>query len=329
MITAYVRSDECMTSVSMAAGDPIPKGTVWIDVLKPDEAERLSLGEALSVVLPTADDMHEIEASSRTYVSDGALVVTAPTITRAEGPLPALEPTSFVLVDGRLITLRLAESAPVSNFIQALMARPKRPSLAADILVGLVDAFLDRLADLLEILTRRIEVMSTEIFLPDKDIKNGRERRARNAALQSSLRAIGRDSRLLTKIRASLTGFDRILGFLNTQLTDLAPPQTAGLAHARMDTASLIQQADFQEQQNGFLLDATVGLITIEQTEIVRVLSIAAAIFLPPTLIASLYGMNFTNMPELNSPWGYPIVLLIMLISVAAPLWYFRRRGWV
>lgn len=329
MITAYVKTNGHVTAVPLSPADSIPPETVWIDALRRDDATRFALGQALGIDLPTTDDMHEIEASSRTYMADDALFVTAPIISDAATAKPKFEPISFILQENRLVTIRLTETGSLTRYAQKLVDTPNLPNDPPDILIDLIDSILDRLADLMEVLIRQVETMSADIFKEDVGSRNGRQRRAHNMTLQSSLLAIGRDGRMLAKIRTSLTGFERVLGFLNSHLTDLSPRQIAAFSHARHDTASLIQQADFQEQQINFLLDATVGLITIEQTDIVRVLSIAAAMFLPPTLIASLYGMNFSNMPELSSPIGYPLVLLAMVVSVVAPLWYFRRKGWM
>ncbi|MEM7442490.1 MAG: CorA family divalent cation transporter [Pseudomonadota bacterium] len=329
MITVYLKDGDTITPQPIAANDPIPDNAVWVDAFKVSDHDREALSRSLGVTLPTAEDMHEIEASSRTYTTDGSIFLTAPMIGEAESAHPRSEPISFVLDGRRLITLRLAESSPVASYTEWLLRKPREESDPIDILLGLIDAVLDRLADLMEILIRRIETISAETFREEDGRRDGRQKRERNKSLQDSLRTVGRNGRLLAKIRSSLTGFERVLGFLTTHLADLTKPQNAALTHARHDSISLVQQADFQEQQIAFLLDALVGLISIEQTEIVRVLSIAATIFLPPTLIASLYGMNFANMPELNSPIGYPLVLLVMLMSVVVPLWYFRRKGWM
>jgi len=329
MITVYVEAESTVKPVTLTAEDPVPDNAIWVDILQPSDAERAAMGEKLGFALPTAADMHEIEATSRTYADYGALFVTAPTISTTESGRPKSEPTTFIIDDKRLTTLRLTETGSIDRFAQELLVRPNQPHEPADLLIGLIGAILDRLADLIEFLIKRVETISAEIFSDDTTSKVRRKGRERKRALRESLRAIGRDGRMLARIRSSLTGFERVLGFLATRLPDLGPEQTARLSHARRDATSLIQHADFQEQQIEFLLDATVGLITIEQTEIVRVLSIAATVFLPPTLIASLYGMNFANMPELSSPIGYPLVLVAMLVSVVVPLWYFRRKGWM
>jgi len=329
MITVYVEAEDTVKPVTLTAKDPLPDNAIWVDILQPSDAEREAMGQKLGLALPTTADMHEIEATSRTYADDGVLFVTAPTISTTEDGHPKSEPATFIFDGMRLTTLRLAETGSIDRFAQDLLARPGQPHEPADLLIGVIGAVLDRLADLMEALIRRVEVISGEIFRDDGTGQTRRQGRERKRAMQGSLRAIGRDGRMLARIRSSLTGFERVLGFLATRLPDLGPAQAAALSHARRDAASLIQHADFQEQQIEFLLDATVGLITIEQTEIVRVLSIAATVFLPPTLIASLYGMNFANMPELSSPLGYPLVLVAMLISVIAPLWYFRRKGWM
>ena len=149
-------------------------------------------------------------------------------------------------------------------------------------------------------------------------------------ALREVMRDIGRVGDLTNKVRDSLAGLDRLATYLATLSTGrLNKEQKALLKSLNRDLRSLAEHAGYLSQQTNFLLDATLGVINIEQNAIIKIFSVVAVVFLPPTLIASIYGMNFDFMPELDKSWGYPLALFLMVVSAILPLLYFRRRGWL
>jgi magnesium transporter len=201
-------------------------------------------------------------------------------------------------------------------------------------MLGLLDAVIDRLADILELVGARLDALSTRIFdthaeTPPLGVPH-KERRMKSSELQEVLSSLGRTGELNHKVRSNLAALERLVTFLGPIMVGrFSKDQKASLKTLARDISSLVQQSGFLAQEANFLLDATLGLINVEQSHIIKIFSVAAVAFLPPTLIASIYGMNFDFMPELGWPLGYPLALLMMAVSALVPLWYFRRRGWL
>ncbi|RVD69015.1 magnesium transporter, partial [Mesorhizobium sp. M4A.F.Ca.ET.029.04.2.1] len=194
------------------------------------------------------------------------------------------------------------------------------------ILIGLLEAIVDRLADILERAGRDVEAISRDIF-EARSTKVSK----RNRDFQELLKAIGRKEDIASPIRDSLISLQRLAGFLAhvaTQ-TKMSKDIRARVKTLSRDVLSLADHATFLSQKISFLLDATLGMISIEQNAIIKIFSVAAVIFLPPTLVASIYGMNFNVIPELKWEFGYPFAIAMMVISAILPFWYFRRRGWL
>ncbi len=296
---------------------------VWIDLLDPSTEDREKLSEALGVELPSYQDMHEIEASSRLFVADGVVYMTTPVLAQAEADEPKLGPLTFVLSAKSLITIRYLEPRSMTLFVDRVKRNPALCATPVDAFVSLMDTLVDRMADVLEVVVERIDVMSREVFIQRTDGKGGQP------DLQHIVQGVGRAGDLISKSRDSLAGFARIIAFLNASHIKLNNEQKALLKIATRDIRSLTEHSDFQSQRATFLLNASLGLIDREQNDIVKSLTVAATAFLPPTLIASIYGMNFSIMPELDWRLGYPIALGLMVFSAILPLWYFRRRGWL
>ena len=298
-------------------------GAIWIDALDPSAEERQRLSDALKVDLPSHQDMHEIEASSRLFVADSVVYMTTPVLARAESEEPEVGPLTFVLTPKALVTIRYVDPRSLALFVERAKRNPRLCATPIDAFVGLIDTLVDRMADALEAVGTRIDRMSHEVFLNRPDGKGSRP------DLQHIVQGVGRAGDLISKSRDSLAGFARIIPFLAVSHVKLNHDHKALLKIATRDIRSLTEHADFQTQRATFLLNASLGLIDREQNDIVKTLTVAATAFLPPTLIASIYGMNFRIMPELNWPLGYPLALGLMLLSAILPLWYLRRRGWL
>lgn len=296
---------------------------VWIDLIEPSVDERQKLGERLGIELPSYQDMLEIEASSRLFVSDDILYMTTPVMAQAESETPLIGPLTFVLTDNVLITIRYLHPRSVDLFVERAQRKPELCATPLDAFAALVDTLVDRMADVLEAVGTRIDVMSKEVFVDQSDGNKIQP------DLQRIVQGVGRAGDLISKSRDSLAGFARIIPFLNVSHIKLTNDQKALLKIATRDIRSLTDHADFQTQRATFLLNASLGLIDREQNDIVKTLTVAATAFLPPTLIASVYGMNFELMPELSWRYGYPLALMLMVLSALLPLWYFRKRGWL
>jgi magnesium transporter len=240
---------------------------------------------------------------------------------------PKTSPISFVLADNRLVTVRYATPKPIRAFADHARRDGELVRDAPTALIRMVDAIIDRLADELENVSHDMEQLSSHIFHKDMD-----ERRIPAARLTALLTRIGRTQTLLTKIRYSTVSTTRMLSFLSGANRFHAAGQSDirhHLTSLSTDATSLGEHASFLSDNLTFLLDASLGLISIEQNAAMKLFSWAAVVFLPPTLIAGIFGMNFHYMPELNWHYGYPISLALMLVSAVGPYLYFKRRGWI
>ncbi|NJO37082.1 MAG: magnesium transporter CorA family protein [Rhizobiales bacterium] len=299
------------------------RGATWIDLVEPTAEERREIEDLIGVELPSHQDMLEIEASSRLFVADQAVFLTTPVLAQAETATPVVGPLTFVLTETALITIRYIHPRSIDLFVTRAERRPEACATALDAFVGLVDTLVDRSADVLEAVAVRIDALSRDVFV------NGAGDRRAQPDLQQIVQAVGRAGDLISKSRDSLAGFARIIPFLSVSHINLNHEQKALLKIATRDIHSLTDHAEFQTQRATFLLNASLGLIDHAQNDIVKSLTVAATAFLPPTLIASIYGMNFALMPELSWRLGYPLALVLMVLSAVVPLWYFRRRGWL
>lgn len=313
----------------IGTGDALPDDAVWIDLCNPTPEEEKQVESALGFGVPTADEMAEIETSSRLYVDNGAIVMTATLATGLITETPETVPVSFVLGARHLVTVRYAEIRSFDRFVAQLERAPGQCGSAPMALMGLIDAIVDRLADGLEHVGREVDQISRAAFRRAEAGAHGRQQQRRsNLALQALLTRLGAAQDGLSKARESVVSLTRALSFLQ-----FAAPKDAGLSAQIKtqvrDLASLADQASFIGSNLTFLLDATLGLISIEQTAVQKIFSVASIVFLPPTLVAGVYGMNFAHMPELQWVAGYPMALGIMLAAAVLPYAIFRWRGWL
>jgi magnesium transporter len=294
----------------------------WIDMLEPDDAERMEVSAAIGVEVPSRADQEEIEQSSRLYIENGAPVMTVLLPARTTDNTTQIGPVTFILTSHHLVTVRHHRPRPFETY-------PPRAGRAAlgchnveQLMLGLVEDIIDRLADITEQAGRDIDALSKTVFQPDAATKPD---------LQSVLRQIGVRDTMVMHLRESLLTMERMLRFLTPviEARKAAGRELRSLVKTQLrDVHTITEQAGFLVQKTQLLLDATLGLINIEQSGIIKIFSVAAVVFLPPTLIASIYGMNFQHMPELDEWYGYPIALGAMLLSAVGPLIYFKRKGW-
>ena len=297
------------------AGWAPPPDAIWLDFLNPTREEELAVEAALGLELPTPEEMAKIEPSSRLYQESGATFMTATLLARAEAG-PAGVPVTFVLAKGLLITLRYDDLRAFSVFAER--APGQGVASGASALFGLLDAVIERLAAILEETGESVEAASAAIF-----------RRPKGQQFEALLTDLARAQSMTSLIRGSLVSLARLFSFAALAPEIIADAEcSAHLKSLQRDGQSLTEHAGFHTSQITFLLDAALGLINIEQNGIIKFFSVAAVIFMPPTLVASIYGMNFHHMPELDWRFGYPMALGIMAVSVIAPLLWFRRRGW-
>jgi magnesium transporter len=326
MLRAY--GPKCDGSViDPGTGQRIPDDATWIDLEEPTREEDKLVERCVGVQVPTREDMSEIEPSSRLYEENGALYMTLTALFGVEDDNPQSDPIGFVLTRDRLITTRYVTPKPVRAF--ADHARRDK-ALVQDNLTALyylLDAIIDRMADELESVGAEIEIISAHIFRKRTDA-----RRIPADRLTALLTRIGRTQILLAKVRETAVSTARLLSFLSSSDSmkgDKAGPIRDRIISLARDVRSLVDHSSFLADNLTFLLDASLGLISIEQNAAMKLFSWAALVFLPPTLIAGIYGMNFEHMPELKWLFGYPMALTLIVISAVGPLWYLKRRGWI
>lgn len=310
-----------------AAPAPAPGTAVWIDLLDPTTEESARVAREWGVRVPSRESLQEIETSSRTRLEGEALYMSMPLAIRdgERGLSPV--PLGFVLTARCLITVRFSEVKAFRPVIERCTADPQLGSAA--MFVALIDAMVDFDADVLERLSSELAVISGHTFSANGE-RPVRDRRA-SRQLHECVNTVGLVGERLSRIRETLLGLERILGFVTECARDgqLFPPELrVHLKTARQDVASLVEFESHLSGKTQFLLDAVLGFINTEQNEIFKVLTIVSVVGIPPTLIASMYGMNFHNMPELGWRWGYPYGLILIAASTLVPILWFRRRGW-
>jgi magnesium transporter len=309
-------------------GEALPPNAVWIDLLNPTAAEEAVLEAALGIDIPTAEDMAEIETSSRLYLDNGATVLTVTLATGILTERPETCQVSFVLGRTHLVTVRYHGVRSFDHFTAQATRNPDLCVTPTAALMALIDTIVDRLADGFEHIGREVDAISRAAFRRADPGLHGRQQRRTNQALQLLLTRLGAAQDALSKARESAVSLARGLAFLQ-----FATPKEAGLSAQiktqLRDLASLTDQASYIGGNLTFLLDATLGLINIEQNAVLKIVSVASLVFLPPTLVAGIYGMNFEHMPELGWQLGYPFALLAMLLAAVLPYAFFRWRNWL
>lgn len=323
MIRGYLNDAGRLKSAEVISD--LVEGMIWIDLISPTDEEEKYLENLVGLDLPTKEEMEEIEISSRLYIEDSSAFMTAILPAHADGDDPQMEPVTFVLTANRLITIRYHEPRAFTTF----PTRAEKVSMGCDtgegVLIALLEAIVDRLADILERAGRDIDGISRNVF------RRKEAKPTKPQDFQRTLESLGRKGDLTSNIRDSLVTLERLISFLGQRTLQRKSEKNARerVKTLSRDVRSLADHAGFLSQKITFLLDATLGMISIEQNAIIKIFSVAAVVFLPPTLIASIYGMNFQFMPELDEIYGYPMALALMVISAILPYVYFKRRGWL
>jgi magnesium transporter len=324
MLRLLIPTGSGYTWVEHAPPAPFPDEFLWADLFEPSPDEEKAVEALLTVDVPTRDEMKEIETSNRLYEENGAVYMTATVGSKLDSDRPESSALTFILANGRLITNRYVDPTPVRRFMQYVERSPAACTSNATLLAGLLEGFVERIADLLERVQGELDAVSLTIF-PRAGV-----RAPSSADLHAMIQKIGANGDLVSKARESLVSFQRLLMYVqqSTNVT-LSQDQRGRFKSILRDVQSLSDHATFLGSKIQFLLDAVLGLINLEQNNIIKIFSVAAVMFLPPTLVASMYGMNFRYMPELDKPWGYPLAIVLMAMSAFVPYVYFRRKGWL
>ncbi len=314
------------------SGGPAPppgNGGVWLDLYNPTPDEDAYVERTLGLSLPSREEMQEIEVSARLYNEGGAEFMTVTALAMLDSDDPVTTPITFVLKGGSLATIRFAEPRAFTS----LVARAQRPhavpcATGEQLMLSLLEALIDRMADTLERVAVDIEAISRSVFR--HKAKRGRLSKSRD--LEGTIEQIGSNGDLLTKLRESLVSINRLLSYhsaVEAGDKKVLKEVRGRIKSLHRDAVALSDQSNFLSNKTNFLLDATLGLINLEQNQIIKIFSIAAVVLMPPTLVASIYGMNFAHMPELGWSYGYPLALILMVIAAAVPYLWFKREGWL
>ena len=309
----------CETHPGEPAAWTLPPDAVWIDLLNPTPDEDRAVEAALGLSVPTREEMAELEASSRLYRENGATYVTADLIHHGDADMPGLDPVTFVLTAGPLVTIRYFDPRPFALLLDKLDREPALCGTGADLFLHLMEAIIDRASDVLSTNAAKVEAVSNHVFSERKTV-----------GFEKLITKLGRAHIANARIEQSLSGLARIFAFVALDDRIEKQPETREhLNSLARDAQSLITHNQAVAASIDFQLSAALGLINIEQSSIIKIFSVAAVAFLPPTLIASIYGMNFDHMPELPQVWGYPAALVAMLVSAILPLAWFKKKGWL
>lgn len=320
----YTTHGTTLSGAHWHAGVPIPEDTVWIDMNHPSPEQEKAVEDFMGIDVPTREEMSAIEVSERLYQDAGAYFMTATVITKLDTKEPEAHPVTFILTPKRLVTVRYSDPVPFRVFASQIARVVPADQNGPGLFLELMDAITNRAADVLERIALELDTLTREVF--DKHCLAPGARRVDH---RTALTRIGLEGDALSKVRESMTSFGRLVAF-STQCGLLNTGENRERLTAQAaDIAGLNDQANYLSNKVTFLLDAVLGMVSIEQNAIIKIFSVAATMFLPPTLIASIYGMNFEFMPELHAAYGYPLALGAMVLSAALPYFYFKRKKWL
>jgi magnesium transporter len=343
MIIAYTLSSGKtikLNKVELTADDIIPKNVVWIDLIEPSIEEEKLVEKSLKIDAPTREEMDKIEVLSPFYKEDDSYFMTITAIHKADNDYPQGTAITMILHQQCLVTLRYSKPKAFNYFSARAIRNPSictSPDLALE---GIIEAIVHGLADILEKAGNEIDQLLADVFEKPKNLgSDGITTKIENELEEDGtsnnyynilIKRVGRTGNLISKIRESLVSINRMLIFFG-QIEDgkymARKEHRIRFRNITREIHSLTEYANFLSQRNSFMLDATLGMINVEQNTIIKVFTVAAAVFLPPTLIASIYGMNFKFIPELEWVFGYPFSLMLMVLSAVLPYMFFKRKG--
>lgn len=330
MIRAYGLRDHRLCRLDEPpTGPDAASDVVWLDLINPTRDEEGAVETMLGLQVPTRQEMAEIEDSARLYEERGSLVMTAVVLAGVAEDHPVRTQVTFVLTKAHLVSVRYTKPVAFRAVETKCHKQTEDLSTSDRILMSLLESITERVADVLEGVAGELNEVSTRLFIDDDDAHRHKSARFEDE-LQTIIRRLGRKNMTVSILRESLMSVGRLVPFLRRGAQKwLASGTPARLKQVERDIRSLSAYENQLSSEIVYLHDATLGLINLDQNRIIKVLSIGAVLFLPPTLVGTIYGMNFHAMPELGWAWGYPAALLLMLLSAIPPYYWFRWRGWL
>src|SRR5215813_7829649 len=324
MLSFYKPVGTTLERVAVDPGADPPEDAVWIDMVTPTVQEDKVVEKLLGIAVPTREEMQEIEVSSRLYVENGARYMTATLMCQSDTATPKTTAVTFILSSHKLVTVRYDDPRPFA-IVEHKLARSCPAKVTGElVLMDLLDAVIDRSADILERIGAEVDQISHSIFEPEENVEQ--------PSYKDVLKALGRKGDLTSKVRESLVSIGRLLLFLANEADNMKWPKDtrAQLQSMQRDVVSLSDHATYLTNKITFLLDAMLGVVNLQQNNIIKIFSVAAVVLMPPTLVASIYGMNFhRGMIELEWELGYPFALTLMVLAAILPIVYFKWRKWL
>lgn len=311
---------------TLTAEEEIPPGSIWIDLLNPTPAEDAKVETHLGISIPTREEMHDLEPSEIIYAESGAHYMTARVICHSDTAVPRLADITFILTEKALVTVRYDEPGAFNIFMNRV-GKPGGCELEpAGVIEGLIEAVVDRAAEVLRGVGDRIDLRSRQIFDGDSaSVEHGR-------VYQAVVRKIGQYEHIISNVRESMVSIERVLLYLSANFKRTRKSASGFTPEWRSsirDVQAIEEHATFLSSKLQFMLEATLGLVSIEQNKIIKLFSVVSVALMPPTLIASIYGMNFKTMPELEWQLGYPMAVGMMVLFAVLPYLFFRWKKWL
>ncbi len=328
MLTSYTLENGMVSTREGAQTAEVLARAVWLDLLNPTPEEERAVQDALKLEVPTREEMQEIESSSRLYREDEALFLTANFLYGVDSGEYGSTAISFVLATNALVTVRYATPKAFPSFVARLARTPQALLNCPDaVMLHLFEQVVDRLADILERIGADMDRASKAAF---RTARGEMKASVRDRELKNALIVLGEVGEVTTRASETLLGLTRILTFVGAEKATAVRKENQPLIKTLVrDVRSLVEHANVLNAKAGFLLDAVLGIINVEQNAIIKTFTVASVALMPPTLVASIYGMNFQHMPELSWTFGYPMALGFMLCTSILPVLYFKRKGWL
>jgi magnesium transporter len=327
MLSVYCLTPAGLKRLERTTNAPLPEEAVWLDLLEPTLEEEKLVEQRLGLDIPTREEMRDIESSSRLYEEGGALYLTATLVTRLDTQLPENSQITFILRGTRLVTNRFVDPLPLRRFVAHTERHPQANVTAQAVLAGLLESIVERIADVIERVSSDMDTASVEVFSRG-NLPGGKTRRSQRD-YRKLLEVIGQCGELIAKTRESLASLSRLLAFLQQSTPSVPPEVRTRLRTLSHDVVAMSDHASFLSTNLNFILDATLGMINMDQNNILKIFSVVTVALLPPSVIGAIFGMNFKYIPASQQAWGFWAAIGLMVVSSVLPFAWFRRKGWL
>jgi magnesium transporter len=327
MLTVYCLVPTGLKRLERNTNAPLPEEAVWLDLLEPTPEEEKLVEQRLGLDIPTREEMRDIESSSRLYEEGGALYLTATVVTKLDTQLPENAQITFILRDSRLVTNRYIDPLPMRRFVAFTERHPQANTTAQAVLAGVIESVVERIADVIERVSTDMDAASIDVF-SHGNLPGGKTRRSQRD-YRKLLEVIGQSGELIAKARESLASLSRLLAFAQQSTLQIPQEVRTRLRTLSHDVVAMSDHASFLATNLNFILDATLGMINIDQNNILKIFSVVTVFLLPPSVIGAIFGMNFTHIPTSAQPWGFWGAIGMMVLSSVLPYLWFRRKGWL